>query len=174
MFTDAQYSFYSYVKSRILTKNPDRLVAGILNAQDWPIKNIKFDAFYLLVLGEEPIGRQGYSQYSPMLFHLVQWVWMNKGTDTPALGVRQANRGDRFVTMQDMIGELLYGLAPGYGLKQTWALVNGTFTGSPTSIPNDTITWTPATFHQKQDKSSGLAYGSAQIRIWDTTDVITS
>lgn len=185
-FTDAQYSFYEYVKPRLLSyianpaNNPTSVsgvssitVSGILNAQDWPSKTIKFDSFYLLVLGEEPIGKQGYSQYSPMVFHQLQWVWIDKGSDTVA-GQRQANRGDRFVLAQVMKGALLYGHAPGYAPKLTWALVNGVFTGSPTSTPNEAITWNPLTFREKYDKASGLIYGAAQVRVWDMTDAITS
>ena len=178
MFTDATYSYYGYVKARILAaaNNPGNnptLVAGIENAQDWPSKDVKFDAFYLLILGEDPIGRQGYSQYAPMLFHQFQWVWINKGTDN-VQGVRKANRGDRFVTAQLMKGYLLNGHVPGYTTKLTWNLVNGVFTGTYTSTPGECITWGPIKFHEKFDKASGLVYGAAQTRVWDMTDEVTT
>lgn len=178
MFTDAIYSHYAYCKARILaasgnTSNNPPLVGGILNAQDWPNKPFKFDCFYLLVLGEVPIGRQGYSQYSPIVFHQVQWVWIDKGTDVTA-GVRQANRGDRFVTMQKMKGYLLNALVPGYTTKLTWSMNDstGVFTSTPTDTPGEPITWNPVQFHEKFDKASGLQYGAAALRIVDMTDAV--
>lgn len=171
-FTDAIWSHYAYVKARILAKNPNRVVAGILDAQDWPSKPVKFEAFYLLTLGDTPIGRQGYSQYSPMLFHQMQWVWINKGTDLQQ-GTRAANRGDRFVNMENMKGELLYGLAPGFTMKLNWSLVTGVFTGTSPAI-TEAITWNPVQFHNKFDKESGLEYGAGALRIWNMTDAITS
>lgn len=178
MFVDAIHSHYEYVRARILaasgnpTNNPP-IVGGILNAQDWPTKPFKFDCFYLLVLGEAPVGREGYSQYSPMVFHQVQWVWIDKGTDLVA-GVRQVNRGNRFQTMQLMKQYLLQALVPGYAFKYTWSLVNGEFTSSPTSTPGESITWNPVSFHEKFDKDSGLQYGAGALRIWDITDAVTA
>lgn len=187
MFTDAVWSMYEYAKPRILNyvSDPDNnaekiaaisniKVAGVFNSQDWPSKDIKFNAFYLLTLDDVPIGKQGYSQYSPMLFHQVQWTWVVKGTDTTQ-GIRQANRGDRWVITETMKGALLYALSPGYTTKLTWALNDsGVFVGSPTDTPNEPITWPPVSFHTQFDKVSGVQYISAPIRIWDMTDAITT
>lgn len=187
MFTDAVWSYYEYVKPRILsyvsdpTNNVENIsdiskigVAGVLNAQDWPPKQVKFNTFYLLTLDDVPIGRQGYSQQTPMLFHQIQWTWVVKGTDT-VQGIRQANRGDRWVISETMKGALLYGCVPGYTTKLTWALNNsGVFTGSPTSTPNEPITWPPVTFKTRFDRPSGIQYIAAPLRIWDMTDSITS
>jgi hypothetical protein len=179
MFQDCIYSFYEYVKSRILAAasnptNTPKLVGGILNAQDWPPKNFAYDCFYLLIIGEAPIGSQGYSQYSPMIFHQIQWVWINRGTDTQP-GTRQANRGDKYYIAQTMKGYLLNGLVPGYTQKLTWSMNSaGIFTGVATSTPNEPITWNPVTFHEKLDKASGLTYCAAALRVWDMTDAITA
>jgi hypothetical protein len=187
MWMDAVWSMYEYVKPRLLSyvtnpaNNAEKIkaiseiqVAGVFNAQDWPPKQIKFNTFYLLTLDDAPIGKQGYSQYSPMLFHQVQWTWVVKGTDLTQ-GIRQANRGDRWVITETMKGALLSALSPGYTTKLTWALNNaGVFVGSPTSTPNEPITWPPVSFHTRFDKASGIQYIAAPIRIWDMTDAIVS
>lgn len=182
MFTDGIDSYYQYVKARINAVTtrviPDikgGVVAGMLSAQDWPSKEIKFDAFYLLVLGEAAIGKQGYSAAVPIKFHQVQWVWIIKGTDlTP--GIRQANRGDRYRIMQVMKGELINGHFPGYCPKLSWALVNGVWTGTPLNPP-EVITWNPVECHEKWSQpsdTSGIGYGSGAVRVADMLDVITA
>lgn len=172
-FIDAIYTFYEFVKGRVQVQNPNRLVKGLLAAQDWPPKEVKLEAFYLLDLGESPIGRQGYSQTIPIKFHQVQWVWIIKGTSLQQ-GVRAANRGDRFVTMQQMKGELINGLYPGYTDKMTWALDgNGVFVGTEL-VPPEQITWNPVELHEKLDKDSGVMYGSGAVRIANMTDAILS
>src|ERR1700741_2750735 len=98
-FADGIDSYYQWVKARILAFNSSRTVKGMMDAQDWPSKNVAFDAFYLLDLGDVPVGKQFYSAQTPVLFRQVQWVWINKGTDL-VQGVRQANRGDRFRTWE--------------------------------------------------------------------------
>lgn len=181
MFTDGVDSHYQWVKARILAKNPTRVVAGLLNAQDWPSKPIKLDAFYLLVLGEVPVGREMYSTYSAAKFHQLQWVWINKGADIPAQGVRAANRGGRYRTMQAMKEELNYALVPGYTEKKSWSMVA---TGNPppndfkwtgvSMVPEEFITWNPIEFHERYDKDSGVGYGSGALRVFDMLDVVAS
>lgn len=177
-YLDAIDSYLQYVKARLLliptvqaaiTAGVKR-IAGYMDAQDWPNKNVIFDTFYLLDLGDVPVGRTFYSAQTPVLFRQVQWVWVNKGTDLTQ-GVRQANRGDRFRTMEIMKGELLNASFPGFCLKQTWALVNGTWTGTP-SPTNEQILWKPIEFHTKPDKASGIIYGTAMTRLVDMTDPI--
>jgi hypothetical protein len=174
MFIDGLDSMYGYVKSRILTMNPQRVVKGMLNAQDWPSKNIEYDAFYMLDLGETAIGKQGYSASTPIKFHAVQWVWINKGTDV-APTVRQANRGDKYRTMQQMKGELTFGLYPGFAQKFSWALVGSVFT--PTALnPVEYITWTPVQFHEKwsQQGGAGVGYGAGYTSLTDMLDTIVA
>lgn len=174
-FTDGVDSHYEYVKGRIANFNPDRKVKGLLAAQDWPSKPMTFDAFYLLDLGEEPVGNQGYSASTPIKFHIVQWVWINKGTDLKQ-GERKANRGDKYRVMQAMKGELINGLFPGFCEKFTWALdVNNVYVGTH-KTPIEFISWPPVNFHTKwnKDEEGGLGYGAAGIRICDMLDEITS
>ena len=175
MFIDALDSMYEYVKARIISFNPDRVVKGYLNAQDWPSKNIAYDAFYMLDLGETVIGKQGYSATVPIVYHAVQWVWINKGTDV-APTVRQANRGDKYRTMQAMKGELTYGLYPGFAQKFTWAInAAGVFT--PTALnPVEYVTWTPVQFHEKwsQQGGAGVGYGAGYTSLTDMLDTIVA
>lgn len=179
-FTDAVDSHYIYVRTRILTENPNRVMGGVLSAQDWPSKPIKFDAFYLLVLGESPVGRQGYSGQVPIKFHSLQWVWIVKGSDlTP--GKKAANRGDKYRIVQKMKEELQNATLPNFTEKLSWALVptgqpapnDADWTGT-SKDPKEFIWWTPIEFHEKVDKDSGVMYGSANIRIQDMMDAITS
>lgn len=173
MYSDAIYSHYEWVKSRLLANNPQRVVAGLLDAQDWPSKPFKFDAFYLLDLDDTPVGKQGYSASTPIVLKQVQWVWINKGTDLKQ-GERQANRGDRFILNQTMKGELLNATFPRFTEKLSWSLdVNGNWTGT-SKTPQEFITWTPVEFHKRSDKDSGITYGAAALRIQDMTDTITS
>lgn len=173
MFVDSIDSHYQYMKGRMATINASRVVAGLLDAQDWPPKNVKLDAFYLLVLAANSIGRQGYSASTPIKFHHCQWVWINKGTDLQQ-GERMANRGDRFRTMEQMQGELIEALYPNFCQKQTFALdVNGNWVGSPLN-PVEFITWTPVDMYEKSTMESGVRYGSGAVKIFDMTDTITS
>jgi hypothetical protein len=146
----------------------------MLNAQDWPPKgaDLILNAFYLLVLGEEPVGKSGFSPAVPIKFHVVQWNWIIKGSDLQP-GEQLANRGDRYRIMQAMKWELTQGMFPNYAPKQTWNIVNGVFTGSP--IPGaQAITWTPIKFHESYPKDSQLAYGVGETRIQDIQQPILS
>lgn len=172
-YVDAIDSFYQAVKTRMATINPSRQVKGMLLARDWPPKNISLEAFYLLTLSDTSIGRQAYSAAAPMKFHHVQWVWIVKGTDLQP-GVRQANRGDRFRTHEQMKDEMTRALYPGFTEKKTWALDgNGNWVGSSEN-PVEYITWTPVDYVEKSQMDSGVIWGSATVKVWQMTDVITS
>jgi hypothetical protein len=170
---DALDTYYQWVKARIVTFNSARVVSGMLNAQDWPPKFVKLNSFYLLVLGEEPVGKSGFSPAVPIKFHLVQWTWIIKGSDLQP-GERLANRGDRYRIMQAMKWELTQGMFPNYCPKMTWNInAQGSFVGIP-FVPALAITWTPVSFHERFDKDSGVAYGTGSTRIQDIFPPITS
>lgn len=172
-YTDAIYSHYEYVKSRLATVNSSRIVKGLLDAQDWPPAPVVVEAFYLLVLADTPAGRQFYSAAVPVKFHHVQWVWINKGLDL-AQGQRKANRGDRFVFMMQMRGELTNALYPNFCEKKNWALDgNGNFVGVSEPVV-EFISWAPVEFQKKAAQDSGVMWGSGAVNIWDMTDTITS
>src|SRR5580704_12918649 len=170
-YRDGVDSYYQYVKARInafTTRSipgVSGVVKGMLNAQDWPSKNIVGDAFYLLVGATTPIGKQGYSASTPIKFHNLTWVWINIGTDvTP--GVRQANRGDKYNVMEIMKGELVNGHYPGFCEKLTYSLVNGVWKGAPEN-PVEYIIWTPIDFHPRwsQPGGAGVGYGAGAVRV---------
>lgn len=169
---DAPDTFYQFVKGRIIAFNSQRIVAGMLNAQDWPPKNLKLEAFYLLLLGEEPVGKSGFSPAVPIKFHIVQWTWIIKGSDLQP-GEQLANRGDRYRKMQAMKWELTQGMYPNYAPKQTWNIVNGVFKGTPV-VGAQALTWTPVSFHEQYPKDSQMAYGVGSTRIQDIQQPITS
>jgi len=172
-YQDAIYSHYNWVKARIKIKNPDRKVAGLLNAQDWPEKPFKYDTFFLLDLNDVSVGRQGFSPSNPIKLRQVQWTWINSGTDLKQ-GERKPNRGDRFNLMLTMQEELLYALYPGYCEKLTWSLNAAGIWIGDSLTPPEFITWTPVEFHKKWDKESSIGYGAGAVSVQDITDQITS
>lgn len=170
-------SHFRWVLSRMQTINPSRQVLGIMNAQDWPPQQVRFESFYLLSLGEEPVGKSFDSASVPVLSHELQWLWMVLGTDLQT-GLVGRNRGDRYRTDATMKGELLKALYPRFCEKQDWVL-NGNSLASlnvqPTSRnPKEFVWWNHPTFHRSLDKASGIVYGSAGIAIVDMTDFIAA
>lgn len=174
-YIDGVFSHYEYVKARILTINPNRVVKGYNLAQDWPPKNISYDAFYLLTLGEDPIGRQGFSPYIPIVMHQFQWLWVSAGQDIGA-GQVGPNRGIRFQTHFAMKGELEQALFPYFCEKMTWGYDSSNppkFVGTSES-PQEFIGWAPPSYHEKLDRASGVVYGSVAVRVWDMLDPVTA
>jgi hypothetical protein len=153
--------------------NPTRKVIGVMSAMDWPPKNVELEAFYLLVLGDVPLGKQAYSAAIPVKVHTVQWTWMIVGTDIQT-GVQLRGRGDRYRTHFTMKGELENGAYPGFAQKQNVVLGS---TGNLVPIPADPsepIMWSPVSFGpDRNDKNSGVLYGIGTIRITDMSDQIS-
>lgn len=172
-FVDSVDSFYRFSKSRIIAYNPNRIVVGVVNAQDWPPKDLTMEAFYLLYLGDDVVGKQGWSAVVPIKFHLVQWTWIIKGSDLQQ-GTRAAFRGDRYRKMQAMKYELTQGMVPQYTEKLTWSLDSNGNLQSASYSPKMFVTWTPPSFHEKTDTDSGVAYGTGSTRIQDIFQPITS
>jgi hypothetical protein len=175
MFIDGIYSHYQYVKSRILQVNPDRIVKGHVMAMDWPPKNYTPDAFYLVVQGETPIGRQGFSPYIPIVYHEFTWTWITSGQDIGA-GQVGPNRGSRFQTHMSMQGEIEQALSPYFCEKMSWGFDNSTppnWVGTSLS-PIEYIGWAPPSYHARLDKTSGKVYGSVMVKVWDMLDPVTT
>ena len=170
---DALDSHYFAVKNRILQLNPSRQVVGIMDAQDWPAQDVKFEALYCLCLGESPIGKQGWSPTIPIVYHTVQWTWLIAGTDTQA-GIQGKSRGDRYRKNYQIEKELEYGIFPQFAQKNTYSIDgNGVLRITPV-VPTEFILWTPVSFAKKSDKVSGLIYGTATTRITDMTGTIAA
>lgn len=177
---DSIDSHYWYVRTRLLqavTKNPvgDSVTgafpaAGYVLAQDWPPKDVKPNEFYLLTMGDDPIGRQGYSASSPMQFHHVVWKAIVVG-DELTQGERAANRGTRFRTLWALKEAFRQAMYPFFAEKLTFSIVNGRFVGV-SKTPVQYITWTPPSVKETLQTDSGDVEFSAMLRIWDATDEI--
>lgn len=171
---EAVDSFYRSVKSRIITLNPNRIVVGMMDAMDWPPKEIQMEAFYLVTLADSVVSK-AYSPYAMGLSHAVQWIWIIAGTDLTT-GVKGRNRGDRFRKGWAMKAELMNGLYPYFCEKKSWSakqVGNSVVTESQPLDPVESITWSPPAFMTKVDKK-GLIYGSAQVHITSMSDAVTS
>lgn len=160
------------------TINPARQLLGVMSAQDWPPKQVKFEAFYMLVLGQSPAPRSAWSPSVPIVGHEIQFVWLITGSDVQA-GQVGRNRGDRYRTDMTMKEELEKALYPGFTEKLSWSVSGQSITNlqltSVSESPKEFIRWrTPPVFVTKVDKASGVIYGSAAFRMTEMTDTILS
>lgn len=175
--SDATDSYFEYVAGRMATINPDRKMIGIADASDWPPKKIFFEAFYLILLGEKPLGKQFWSAEIPVLSFGMQWTWLIKGTDLQT-GLIGRSRGDRYRTNMAMRQELLKATFPWFTQKLSWSVQGNTPTGlalkSSPLTPSEYMWWTPPEFANRQDKDSGVLYGAATVWLVDMTESITS
>lgn len=172
-YVDAIDSHYQAVKARLVTAASPYVTKGLLEAQDWPNKDVTPNVFYLLTLDDKAIGRQMYSATVPVKFHLVQWVWVITGTDLQS-GQRAENRGDRFRVGQAMKDALTNALYPNFTEKKTWSLDGSNVWVGTSLIPPESITWTPVEFAPRSNKEAGVIYGAASVRIWNMLDSIPS
>ena len=174
MLNDALDTFFKYVKARIIAANNGRTVVGIIEANDWPPKDVMPNAFYLLTLGDVP-NRNGGSASALNMIHLVQWVWTIPGDDLTQDQLGH-NRGNRYRINWQMKTELVRGMFPGFCPKNSYTpqIVNGAITSVPTPS-GDTITWSAPRFMKTNmlDKS-GIIYCGAQVHISQFADSITS
>ncbi len=171
MYAASVDSHYLWVKTRIQALNASRKVIGVMSAQDWPPKNVETESFYLLVLGEVPLGKQADSASIPVKVHTVQWTWMIVGTDIQT-GIQMRGRGDRYRTHFTMKGELENGVYPRFAQKQNVVV---SAAGALVAIPVDPaefIIWSPVSIVDRNEKNSGVTYGTGTVRITDFTDQI--
>lgn len=173
MLATALDTHYLAVKTRVLAVNPNRKFLGIMNAQDWPPKDVFTEAFYLLILGAVPLGKQADSAAIPVVVHTVQWTWLVVGSDVQ-VGIQERSRGDRYRRHFTMKGELLNGCYPRFAEKLDVTVDgNGNLVTAPITNPTDTIVWSPLVFTDRSDKASGVIYGIGTVRITDMTDFIS-
>jgi hypothetical protein len=163
----------------IVTVNPNRKVIGISDAMDWPPKNVIPEAFYLLVLGSRGItGRSFWSSAIPVQVHTLQWVWLIIGSDLTQ-GKIGRGRGDRYRTNMKMRDELLAATQGAWWTpKLHWSVLGNTPSGlalesTPVS-PAENVWWTPLTFLNRIDQTSGTVYGAASVQVTDMTRELTS
>jgi hypothetical protein len=173
VLTDALNTHYLSVKNRVLAINSARQFLGIMSAQDWPPKDVILEAFYLLTLGEVPLGRQADSAAVPVYVHTAQWTWLILGTDVQ-VGIQTRSRGSRYQTQFQMKQELLNGTYPRFAQKLDVTVDgNGNLVATPITNPSDYIVWAPPSFVDRNEKGSGVMYGTATVRITDMTDTIS-
>lgn len=146
----------------------------MMQAMDWPPEVVNFEAFFLLVLGENPVGKHAWSPSDPIMTYLLQWVWLIKGTDLQA-GLKGRNRGDRYRTSLNMSDELRQALYPQFCEKQyiTQDANTGVITFN-SYAPPDFIRWTPPEFRVRSDKDSGLLYGTASVTLTNILSEVTA
>jgi hypothetical protein len=169
---DGLDTYFEYVSTRMTTiVNPNRQVIGIMDAMDWPPKNVVPNAFYLLVLGQRPItGKSFWSATITTVVHTVQWTWLIIGSDLTQ-GKVGRSRGDRYRTNMQMRDELTHATYPHFTAKNSYSVLGGTPSGlaveaTPVS-PVEDIWWTGLTFLNRIDRDSGVIYGAASTQITD-------
>jgi hypothetical protein len=161
-------SHYQYVKQRIKTLiNSARTFGGIVQARDWPPKEFKPTALYLVLGQLLPIysGRQpgSNSWFSPLYDEKFQWAWGLEGIDILPQA-QMASRGNKYRTNYQIIQEVLQGMYPGFCEKKQWDIPNGTdapqLTGTSYSPP-EYIWWKKPVFTDKIDAASGILFSYA-------------
>ena len=165
-------TFFRYVKGRIIQKNPQRTVVGIVEANSWPPKNVDFSSFYLMLLGVSPNGG---TISSTGLAHLVQWMWIISGTDINQTQIGN-NRGDRYALNMQMKEELEYGLFPYFCDKNTYTPIQqgNKIVATPSPL-NERIWWNRARFIPTSfEKQEGIIYGGAQVSVGEWENQILS
>ena len=169
---DAIDSYFQNMEKGLALANPSRKVVGIMDAMDWPPKNVQLEAFYLLILGARGISSKGFwSSANPTYVHTVQWTWIIAGSDLTQ-GTIGRSRGDRYRTNMIMRDELVTATqAAWWTEKLSWSVQGNTPTGlalqSQELSPSEFIWWSPLTFLNRQDKESGVIYGAATVQITD-------
>lgn len=169
---DVVDSYFEFLSAGIAAANPNRKVIGVMDAMDWPPKNVVLEAFYLLVMGARGITGKGFwSSANPTYVHTLQWTWIIAGSDLTQ-GKIGRSRGDRYRTNMTMRDELVVATQSAWWTeKQQWSVVGNTPSGvalkAQSLSPKEFVWWTPFTFLNRQDKESGLIYGAASVQITD-------
>lgn len=171
---DAIDSYFSYIVGNLSTINPNRKVIGVADAMDWPPKNVVLEAFYLLVLGSRGItGKSFWSSAVPTQVHTLQWTWILAGSDLTQ-GKIGRSRGDRYRTNMLMRDELIASTqGQWWTQKLQYSVVGNTPSGlvlkSTPIFPVENVWWSPLTFLNRIDRTSGLIYGAASVQVTDMT-----
>jgi hypothetical protein len=159
-------SLYQYVKARIEAINPTRVFSGIVEAADWPPKELKDQTYYLVINSLDPNRGQGpgtNSWTAPLYGEIAQWTWPIIGTDIAA-DTLATNRGDRYRINFQMIQELLQGHYPGFCQKFQYSM-NGTLLIATPYVPAETIWFTKPRFSTRIERTTGILFGSAAVTI---------
>lgn len=157
-------SHYQYVKDRVVGINPARAFGGIVQARAWPLKEVQFETFYMLVGKLDPMPMNGYnSWFAPGYSEAFRWIWQIKGTDINANVA--ANRGDRYRTNSQMVQEILQGMYPGFCEKKTWSVVpdvdNNPILTATSFFPAEYVWWAKPSFPDSYNSQTSVLTGSA-------------
>ena len=172
-------TYFEYVANRMANVvNPNRKVVAIMDAADWPSKQILMESFYLLVLGQKPIQDKSFwSSEISVYAHTLQWTWLIQGADLTQ-GKIGRNRGDRYRTNMTMREELIKATYPWFTGKQKWSVVGNTPSGIALEgtlvTPAESIWWTKPTFLNRVDRESGIVYGTGTVQVVDMTETVTA
>ena len=162
--------------TRMQTINSARQCLGVMDAQDWPPKDVVFNAFYLIVVGENVVGKSFDSATIPVYETTLQFTWVSQGSDASTAGNLEGRyRGDRYRTNQTMKEELVKGLYPRYGLKMefpTTPLANAADYAPTIKCPQEPIWWTPPSFMVRANKESGQLFTTASLKLVSMTETI--
>ena len=168
---DVLDSYYAYISDAYTTLNPSRILAGMVNAQDWPQVEIQEGALYLLYLTSVEVPEMG-SRSQAYFEHYLQWSWVYLGTDIQA-GQVGANRSDRFRSSMAIVEELRQVSFPGFCPKQQIAIdpVTGTPTFTPYN-PVEMLHWsTPRLGTKLANAQSGISYSTAPFEVYGWSSV---
>lgn len=164
-------TYFHYVTQKMNAINSSQKFGGISNSADWPPQQVIDSALYLLFISSMPVNSQrDGSQYGLLYETFLQWIWLVKGTDLATTQVG-ANRADRYRTHLGIIENMRQSNYPGYtGLQHAAVDVNTgavTFTNDiPRGDSSASLWWSRPKFPTKQDKSSGLIYGTCTVELY--------
>lgn len=166
-------TFEEHFRSRVIALNPARVVAGVIDAMDWPPENVQLESFYLLSLGETP-SQDAQSSVMPVYVHTLQITWLIAGADLDTTN-RGFNRGNRYRVHMQMKKEVLNGLYPYFADKADVSLnqSDGSMIVTPRTNPQEQIVWSKAVFGPSSPaKDSGVITGIATVYVANMTDPI--
>lgn len=165
---DAVDSFYELIKANVQSLNPARQFRGMVDAKDWPPKEITPEAPYLIVLRDLPTRTKHQSFYAPLLSETVEWRWVVQGPNIAA-DAQESNRGQKYRINVLMMQEMLSAHNPGYSLKKQFSVTNDV-NNNPILVatpynPPEPFWWTIPSFVRKQDRDSGMLYTAGQVDV---------
>lgn len=168
---DAVDSYIRYVRLRMASINPERLIKGPMDAQEWPTKQVVNGALYLLTFSDS--SGNG-TPAVPVYSHMLQWAWIVFG-DPLCDDKRGRNRGNRYRVDFQIKDELRRATYPNFAPKVHLTVDNaGTLTATPLDN-QEAISWTEIDFGPKNpDKASGVIYGYATTYVTQFTEPIVA
>lgn len=175
---DVLDTFYLYVTTNLAKFNlgsltPPVSLQGIVNAQDWPQREIVDGGLYLLYL--QSVAVEEDSTRSQTYFeHFMQWAWVVIGTDLSSNQVG-FNRGNRYRADMAIEEALRQSHFPKFCPKRFLSAdgVSGVVTSTLYS-PVEMIHWSMPRFGIKlNNPQSGVAYGAAPVEVYGWSTVST-